>query len=56
MQTMVDHINEGELISRYESIIKNVDLRLRDIRKGQMEDFIKKTLRGIRSAINILKR
>ena len=56
LQKMVDSVDESELISRYESISKNVDLRIRDIRKVQMKSFIQKTMRVIRSAINVLKR
>lgn len=56
LQKLIDSTNEERLVLRFNSIIQNVDLKIRDFRKSDLTNLVTKTLRGLRSAINVLKR
>lgn len=56
LQKLVDSIEEKSLVKRFNSILQNVDLKIRDFRKSDLPNLVTKTLRGLRAAINILKR
>jgi predicted nucleotidyltransferase component of viral defense system len=56
LQKMIDSVDEKTLIKRYDSVSRNVDLRIKGLRRGEIYRLIKRTFRDIRVAINVLKR
>ena len=56
LQKLVDSIEEKSLVKRFNSILQNVDLKIRDFRRSDLTNLVSKTLRGLRAAINILRR
>jgi predicted nucleotidyltransferase component of viral defense system len=56
LQRMIESVDEKTLIKRYDSISRNVDLRIKGLRKGEIYRLIERTFRDIRVAINVLKR
>lgn len=56
LQKLINTIDERSLIERYNLINKNVDLKIKGMRKGEINKLITRTFRDIRAAINILKR
>jgi predicted nucleotidyltransferase component of viral defense system len=56
LQRMIDSVDERTLIKRYGLISRNVDLKIKGLRKGEITKLIERTYRDIRVAINILKR
>jgi predicted nucleotidyltransferase component of viral defense system len=56
LQRMIESVDEKTLIKRYDSISRNVDLKIKGLRKGEIYRLIERTFRDIRVAINVLKR
>jgi predicted nucleotidyltransferase component of viral defense system len=56
LEKLINTIDEKSLIERYNLINKNVDLKIKGMRKGEINKLIARTFRDIRAAINILKR
>jgi predicted nucleotidyltransferase component of viral defense system len=56
LERMIESVDEDTLIRRYNSISRNVDLKIRGLRKGEVNRLIERTFRDIRVAINVLKR
>jgi predicted nucleotidyltransferase component of viral defense system len=56
LQRMIKVVDEEALRKRYELMSRNVDLRIKGFRKGEIYKLIERTFRDIRVAINILKR
>jgi len=52
---LINTVDEKLLIERYNNISRNVDLKIKDLRKGEIKNLINRTFRAIRKAINILK-
>lgn len=55
-KTLIETVDEETLIKRYDSISRNVDLKIKGLRKGEIYRLIERTFRDIRVAINVLKR
>jgi predicted nucleotidyltransferase component of viral defense system len=55
LQKLIDTINERSLIERYNFISKNVDLKIKGMRRGDINKMIVRTFRDIRATINVLK-
>ena len=53
---MIESVDEKSLIKQYDSISRNVDLKIKGLRKGEINRLIVRTFRDIRVAINVLKR
>ncbi|UCG69252.1 MAG: nucleotidyl transferase AbiEii/AbiGii toxin family protein [Thermoplasmata archaeon] len=53
---MIDTVDEKSLIARYDLLSRNVDLKARGLRKGDIYRLIERTFRDIRATINTLKR
>ncbi len=56
LQNMIETVDEKSLIKRYELMSKNVDMKIKGLRKGEIYRLIERTFRDIRVAINVLKR
>ncbi len=56
LQRLIDTIDEKSLTERHGLMSKNVDLKIRGLRKGEIHKLIARTFRDIRVAINVLKR
>ncbi|MEE9150468.1 MAG: nucleotidyl transferase AbiEii/AbiGii toxin family protein, partial [Thermoplasmata archaeon] len=56
LQRMIESVDEKSLIARYDLMSRNVDLKIRGLRKGEILKLIARTFRDIRVAINVLKR
>jgi predicted nucleotidyltransferase component of viral defense system len=56
LQNMIESVGEETLVNRYDSISRNVDLKIKGLRKGEVNRLIERTFRDIRVAINVLKR
>ncbi len=56
LQRMIEAVNEKSLLKRYELMSRNVDLKIKGLRKGEIYRLIERTFRDIRVAINVLKR
>lgn len=56
LQRLIDTIDEKSLIARYDLLSRNVDLKIKGLRKGEILKLISRTFRDIRVAINVLKR
>ncbi len=56
LQRMIDTVDEKSLIKRYDLMSRNVDLKVRGLRKHEIHRLIERTFRDIRVAINVLKR
>jgi predicted nucleotidyltransferase component of viral defense system len=55
LQNMIEVVDEETLIKRYELISRNVDLKIKGLRKGEIYRLIERTFRDIRVVINVLK-
>ncbi len=56
LQRLIDTVDEKSLIERYDLMSRNVDLKIRGLRKGEIHRLIARTFKDIRVAINELKR
>ena len=56
LQKLIDTVDEKSLIEHYNLLNKNIDIKIKSMRKGEIDNLITKTFRNIRMAINILKR
>ncbi len=56
LQRMIKSVDEKSLIKSYELMSKNVDLKIKGLRKGEIYRLIERTFRDLRVAINVLKR
>jgi predicted nucleotidyltransferase component of viral defense system len=56
LQRMIDSVDEETLIKRYDFISKNVDLKIKGLRKGEINRLIERTYRDIQDAMNVLQR
>jgi predicted nucleotidyltransferase component of viral defense system len=56
LQRLIDTTDENSLITQYNFISKNVDLKIKGMRKGEINKMIARTYRDIRITINKLKR
>jgi predicted nucleotidyltransferase component of viral defense system len=56
LEKLIDTTDENSLIKQYNFISKNVDLKIKSIRKGDINKLIARTYRDIRITINKLKR
>ena len=56
LQKLIDTIDEQTLIKHYNLLSRNIDLKIKGMRKGEVNKLITRTFRDIRSAINILRR
>ena len=53
---MIEAVDKKTLIKRYELMSRNVDLKIKGLRKGEIYNLIERTFRDLRVAINVLKR
>jgi predicted nucleotidyltransferase component of viral defense system len=56
LRRMIETIDEKTLIERYNIISKNLNLKIKGLRKAEINKLISRTFRDIRSSINILQR
>jgi predicted nucleotidyltransferase component of viral defense system len=56
LQRMIESVNEKSLIKRYDLLSRNVDLKVKGLRRGEIYRLIERTFRDILVAINVLKR
>jgi predicted nucleotidyltransferase component of viral defense system len=56
LEKLINTVDERSLNERYNLITKNVDLKIKGLRKGETKKLIARTYRDIRATINILKR
>lgn len=56
LQRLIDTVDEKILIKRYDLMSRNVDLKIRGLRKREIYRLIARTFREIRVVINVLKR
>ena len=56
LQKLIDTIDMDSLIRQYNLISKNADLKIKGMRKSEIDKLIVRAFRDIRAAINILKR
>jgi hypothetical protein len=56
MQRMIETVDEETLIKRHDFISRNVDLKIKGLRQGDVNKLIGRTFRDLRLAINVLRR
>ncbi len=56
LERMIESVDEKTLLKRYDTITRNVELKIKGLRRGEISRLIERTFRDIRVAINVLKR
>jgi hypothetical protein len=56
LQKLIDTIDEKALKEHFNLLNRNIDLKIKGLRKGEINQLITRTYRNLRAAINILRR